>query len=509
MVNATGISFSGLASGLDTSAIISQLVALERIPIQMLEGQKAAKQTKLDKLDDFAELVKSLQTAAETVSTSDDFYAWTVNNSDEKVATITATGGAASGSHSLEALSLASVDRWAFDAVSDPDVDLASADGQQLVFDIDSTSYSLTVSASSSSLNNIAKAIEDMAGDVVTADVVNTGTESNPQYRLVLASKESGEDNRITSIVTDIPGLGITYSAPDANGDPTSSSNLTVGANAQAMIDGLLYERASNDFSDVYDGIEINLLSTTETDSPIIFSINADKEGIRDNVTEFLDAYNKVVEFINMQSKFTASDEDGEAGESGALFGDSILTSVRTNVNRALFDIDPDVVAADTLGFSTLSLIGISADNDGKLTLDSTIFDEKLSDNLDLLADLFIDTDGFDNGGAEPNTDEFFQDQTADSGLAASLAREIERMFGSFQGPIDPDTGDRIQVDALFDLKEDTIRIQMDRISDQVEAMERRLDSFEKNLIMRYARLETVMAGLNAQGAALNSIFSS
>jgi flagellar hook-associated protein 2 len=508
MVNSTGISFSGLASGLDTSAIIAQLVALERIPIQMLENQKAKEQSKLDKLDAFGTLVKSLKTAAEKVSTTDEFYAWTVNNSDAKIATIGATGGAQAGIHSLEALSLASVDRWAFDAVTDPNADLASADGEQLVFDIGSTQYSLTVNAASSSLNDIATAIDSMAGDVVTTDVVNTGTASNPQYRLVLASKDSGEDTRITSIVTDIAGLGITYSAPDASGNATSSNNLTVGANAQAMIDGLLYERSSNDFSDVYAGIEINLLSTTAANTPITFSVDPDKDGIRDNVDGFLTAYNAVIDFINQQSSFTPSDEDGEAGTSGALFGDSILRSVRSNVNRALFDIDPTVIAADIEGYSTLSLVGIKADNDGKLSLDSTVFDEKLSTNLELLADLFVDTDGFDNGGADPNTDAFYQDQTADSGLAASLAREIDRMFGTFEGPVDPNTGNRIPVNAMFDLKEDTIRNQMDRISDQVSTMERRLESFETNLVMRYARLESLMAGLNAQGSVLNSIFS-
>ncbi len=504
MVNSTGISFSGLASGLDTQAIIQQLVSLERIPIQLIEQKKAAEQDKLDKLDEFGTKVKALKTAAETLSTVDDFFAWKVDNTDSSVATINATGGAQAGSHSLEVLKLASVDRWAFDAVSDPDTDLASADGQQLTFDIGTTSYSLTVNASSSSLNNLASAIEDMAGDVVNAEVVNTGTSTSPQYRLVLSSKDSGEDNRIANIATDIAGLSITYSAPDANGDPTSANNLTVGNNAQAIIDDLQFERSSNDFSDVFTGLEINLLSTTPANTPITFTVDSDKEAIRENIDTFISAYNDVVGFINTQSTYTPSETEGEAGTTGALFGDSILSTVRANIDRALFNVDPTVVSNDTQGYSTLSLIGIKQGNDGTLSIDSTVFDEKLANDVDLFGDLFVDSDGFDNGGADPNTSAYYEDTTADSGLAASLVREIDRMFGTYEGDIDPNTGERVSLDALFDLKESTIRSSMSRFDDQIATMEQRLEGFRRNLVLRFSRLEELMGALNAQGAALS-----
>ncbi|MFQ5506994.1 MAG: flagellar cap protein FliD N-terminal domain-containing protein, partial [Planctomycetota bacterium] len=60
MVSGNGISFSGLASGLDTQAIVQQLVALERIPITLVETQKREEQDKLNKVDALADLVKAL-----------------------------------------------------------------------------------------------------------------------------------------------------------------------------------------------------------------------------------------------------------------------------------------------------------------------------------------------------------------------------------------------------------------------------------------------------------------
>lgn len=503
MVNSNGISFSGLASGLDTRSIINQLVALERIPIRLIESKREGAQKRLDRIGTLEELVKSLQSAAETLSSGSNFFAFTVNNTDESVATITASGTALPGSHTLDVTRVASTDRWAFDAVADPDLDLASADGEQITFDVGTTSYSLVVNQSNSSLNNLAAAINTMAGDDVTASVVNTGTESNPQYRLVLASDESGEDLRITNIATDIAGLSIAYSPPDGNGDATSASNITVGNNALVVIDGLAVERASNDLSDVFEGIQIQLLSATGG-TPITFSVDPDREAIRGNLDSFVSAYNAVIDFVNKESTFTPSeDEDDPVGTSGVLFGDSLLTSVTRNIRRALFDIDLNDILNDTAGFSTLSLIGITTTNDGKLEIDDTVLDAKMSEDLELFADLFVDSDGFDNGGAPPNTPGFYEDQTADSGLAALLVREIDRMFGSFEGPVDPLTGEPMQLDALFDLKEDTLRADIDGFNDQIESMERRLDAFERNLVLRFARLEELMSSLNAQGATL------
>ncbi|MDA1263457.1 MAG: flagellar filament capping protein FliD [Planctomycetota bacterium] len=508
MVNSSGISFSGLASGLDTQAIVKQLLALERIPIQLLETKKQTAQKKLDKLGDFGAKLKDLQSKADNLATTDGFYAWAVQSSDPSVATINATGGAQSGVHTLEVLELAAVDRWAFDAVIDPSTDLATADGQQLVFEVGTTQYSLTINQSQSSLNEIASAIEDMVGDDVNAEVINAGTAGNPKYRLVLSSGQPGEDNRIANIVTDIPGLGLTYTPPDANGDPTSANNLTVGSNALVLVDDLPVERTTNDLSDVFEGLEINLLSTTEVGQPITFSIDPDKESMRENIDAFISSYNDVLGFINTQSSFTPAEEDGEAGTAGELFGDPILSRVRSTLNRALFYANVEDVANDTQGYSTLSLVGIKQGNDGTLSIDETRFDEKIAENIHLFADLFVDSDGFDNGDAEPNTEEFYTDTTADSGLAATLSREIDRMFGTYDGPIDSDTGDHIVLDALFDLKEDTIRDSMKRFDSQIETMERRLEGFERNLVLRFARLEELMAALNAQGAALSNAFA-
>ncbi|MBL4770062.1 MAG: flagellar filament capping protein FliD [Planctomycetes bacterium] len=497
MVNGTGISIGGLGSGLDTQAIVAQLVALERLPIQQLEIDRDITQDKVDKLGIFKNLVTQLQDKAEELGSLAGFLNLAITGGDENVATVSAGESALQGSHSLDVQRLASIDRWAFDGVVDSTADLATVDGQSVSFTVGTTVYDITVNADDSSLIEIASQINTAAGDEVTASVVNTGTESNPSFQLVMASKASGEEGRIFGISTTIDGLNIDGTAPDANGDATSASNITVGNNALATIDGLAIERSSNDFSDVIDGVNIDLVGLGAS----TFGVEPDKEAMRDSMNEFLSAYNDVISFIGEQNTFVPAANDDEDPEVGALFGDTSLRTVKQTLTNSLFNIPIADVISDVNGYSTLSLVGITQDSDGKLTLDNTKFDAKISEDIGLLADLFVDTDGFiRDPNAVGNTAEYFVDTTEDSGLLNTLVRNIDQLVGRLD---DGDSG--INVQGIFDLRKSTFEDKIKRIGNRIQAKETALVAFREDLVMRYARLESLMGGLNAQGMALTA----
>ena len=490
------ISFGGLASGLDTNAIINSLVQVERFPINQLEANKSLAQSKLDLIGTLKGHLKSLQEKAHKLSNLSDFLAFKVSASQEGVANFSVNGNALPGSHTLKVLSTAQADRWAFDSVSDPDAALASVDGEQLSFTVGSTQYDIAVTAGESSLNQIASQINDLAGDDVTASVVNTGAGTDT-YQLVLSAKDTGEDGRITGIVTDIAGLSIDGTGPDAEGVAQSANNITVGANAVALIDGLTIERADNSFNGVIPGVDIDAISS-DPNVEIQFTVEADGDSVKEQMTEFIDAYNEVMEFINKQNTFDTDD-----GVGGDLFGDSVLNATRRAIRDALFNVDLTTVQNDTTGFATLGLIGIESNNDGTLKLDETKFDEKLSENMEALADLFVDSDGFDNGGAADNTPGFYTDTTSDSGLAAVLDRAIDRLFD----PIEVADGEYI--DALFDAKTGTIQDSMKRYDSEIERLERYVKIFEDQQRKRFSALEELIGQLNAQGSSLLSVLGS
>lgn len=479
-----GITFSGLASGLDTSSIISQLVSLERIPIQQLESRSASASQRIDLIGTLKGNVEALRDKADELSSLSGFLSYGVEASQEGVANFTSTEGAIAGSHSLDILQLAAADRFAFQAVSDPDI--AQGNGT-ISFSVSGNDYS--VDASGLTLNEIAAAINTEAGEDVSASVVNTGTELAPQFRLVVASNQTGEDFAITGLQSTVGGLGV-------NGAAGSADNIAVAANAIALVDGLQVERSDNTFDGVVEGVSFEALAVTDGDA-IQFSVSSDIEAVRTGVQEFVDAYNEVIDFINGQSQFTEDE-----GASGPLFGDSILRTVRSTIRDTLFNVDIDSVVADTEGYSTLNLVGISLEQDGRLTLDESTFDEKLAGNIDALADLFIDRDGFDNGDAEENTIEFYTDTTADTGLFDDLSRALDQILK------DRGDGNGGTVKSIFSARTERLNETISGYNDQIERKERQIESFEESLVRRYAALEELLGALNAQGATINNFFS-
>ena len=379
MVSSSGISFSGLGSGLDTSAIVAQLVAIERIPINTIESRRSEEQSRLDLVGQLGDLVMNLQSSAEALSTPEEFFAYSSTISDESVATVTTDSNAQPGTHVLDVQRLAATDRWAFDSVSSRDTNLASGEGEQISFKVGTTDYSLTLNPDDSSLDSIAGQLEELAGDTISASVVNTGTEASPSFQLVVASKVSGEEGRLTDIFSNVgaaagggEGLNINYSAPGANGEPQSDNNITVGNDALAEINGLLIRRSTNSFTEVLEGVTIDLRAQNQ-DGPVTIAIDSDREEVRGRIDAFISSYNEVIDFIDTQSTFTPStDEDDNGGTTGGLFGDSIVSSVRRSIQNALFNVDIDSTINDSEGFSTLNLVGIEQDREAPL---SVLFD--------------------------------------------------------------------------------------------------------------------------------------
>ena len=495
-ISSSGISFSGLASGIDSGKLIEQLVALESIPIKQLEAKKAEYQAKLSAVGTLKGLVKELQKKAEGLATKADFLSFRTSVSQEGFVEASATGSATPGSHSVTVNALATIDRWTFDAVADQTVDLATVDGQKISFTVDGTSYDVPVTAAESSLEDIAAAVNSVAGEKVAASVVNVGTSSSPSYQLVLTSKSSGQDNRISGITNTIAGLTIDATGPNGLGVAQSANNISVGNNAEAVIDGLTVTRETNEFTDVVTGLSLTL-QAADPATTLSISVEADTGAIKSKVKEFVETFNKLVDFVNAQNSYNQ-----DTGPGGKLFGDPILRDVLGQVRAALFNVPTSVVQADTEGYSTLQLVGIKTQSDGKLQIDSAILDDKLEENLELFADLFIDSDGFDNGGAAENTPAYYTDTTEDSGLADTLDRAIDKMLKTYTGP----NGNTFK--GLFDARAQTYNDNVTRLLKDIDAKELHVEKFHEGLVLKFAKLEEVMGGLQAQGASLQAALS-
>ena len=80
------ITFSGLATGIDTSSIVSQLMALERAPEQILTTQKTKMQNQVSAYNQLSSALTSLQSLMVGMNTADTFAAKTASVADSTVA---------------------------------------------------------------------------------------------------------------------------------------------------------------------------------------------------------------------------------------------------------------------------------------------------------------------------------------------------------------------------------------------------------------------------------------
>ena len=106
-------SFGGLATGLDTAAIIAQLIAVERAPQTRLAQKQQVEEARTQALRDITTRISNLSTA---IASLGDLATWgdvqSVDSSDPSRLGVVRTAGAAPGAYQVEVSQLARANRW-------------------------------------------------------------------------------------------------------------------------------------------------------------------------------------------------------------------------------------------------------------------------------------------------------------------------------------------------------------------------------------------------------------
>ncbi|MBW2056224.1 MAG: flagellar filament capping protein FliD [Deltaproteobacteria bacterium] len=187
---------SGLASGINWTDIISQLMEIERRPITLLESRKSDYQEKLSAWQTINTRLLSLKSEADSLKTASDFLAKTASSSDEDILTVSATSSAVAGSYSVTVNRLAQSHKIGSQGWEDEDSTAVASSSGTFTFSVGSgDSVEISVD-STTTLLDLRDAINGADGGL-TATILNDGSATNP-YRLVLTADESGEENAIT-----------------------------------------------------------------------------------------------------------------------------------------------------------------------------------------------------------------------------------------------------------------------------------------------------------------------
>ena len=324
------VSLPGLASGLDSAALIAQLLALDAKSQTLIKNKAIVATTSVSALQGLNTQVATLGTLATSTAKAGglDFYAAT--STSTKV-TATASAGASNGTLDIVVGKLAQ-------AQSGVTAAMTAFSGTAITI-VGSTGTATSITSASTSLDDVVTAINASAAGV-TATKVASGTDAGGvvQYRLQLSGKETGAAGEFTvyagtpaevtagtaADVLDQPGSAMLRIAQDA------SVTLFAGTAAQQVITS-----TTNTFADLLPGVSVTVSGVST--EPVTIGVTRDTAKTREAAAALITSVNATLAYIQIRTVSTAStDAEGKPVLSGGAFtGDGTTRDVSKNVLQA------------------------------------------------------------------------------------------------------------------------------------------------------------------------------
>lgn len=336
-------------SSTDVQSIAYQFVQADRAAQDKLfAGRKSTYEAKLKAYNSISSKVNELKTALNDLSKSKQFEAYSVTQSAEGYAKITAGANTASGQYQINIDQLATAHQVALNFSSETapitrtgTLTLGVGTGD------DAKSFTLDMStlkegATLSDLRDAINKASDNPG--VRATLVRSGD----SVKLLVSSEETGSSNTLTLSASD-------------NAEMTNAINsMTVVSTAQdakIRLGGTLeLTSATNKFENVIDGLTIDITKTHEPGEVLTFTVGQDLDATKEQLQKLVDGYNAVVNTVSSQN------------DSKTLSGDSTTRMLLSQMRSEL-------------GQFNLYQLGLEYDRSGKLSLNSSKLENFLQEN--------------------------------------------------------------------------------------------------------------------------------
>jgi flagellar hook-associated protein 2 len=335
------ITSAGIGSGLDVNSIVSQLMSIERQPLDALLTKQSGLNTKISALGNLKSLVATLQTSASGLGTASNFTVLNGTVADSSIASTTVDSTkASSGSYSLNVGQLAQAQI------------LNTAQAPGIV------AGTLSISVGS----GLAKSVAVGASDSLTTirDTINADATLKTQIkasvvdnRLVLESLSSGASNTIS--VAGSTGLSAF--------DTVNLAPARAAQDAKFTLNGISVQRSTNAVSDALTGVTLNLTKIS-SGTPTTLTVGTDSSILVTAAQKFVTAFNAVNASIRSLTAYDATTK-----VAGTLNGDSATGSVQDQLRRALNSTPASLKGGAD---EQLSKLGIGTATDGSLTIDAT-----------------------------------------------------------------------------------------------------------------------------------------
>lgn len=450
------LNIGGLASGLDTNSIVTQLMAIERQPRTKLDAKAALITARQGVLQDFQTRLRAVETAARDLRSVGLWsQTQTVTSGDPTRVGATLGAGAGVGGYQVEVSQLANAAQRTYSFATPASDGAITIDG-----------HDTTVRAGAT-IDEVAAAINSDASATVYAAATDSGT-------LVLSARRTGDT-----------GTGF-IALSDATGALTEqTAKAKQGRDALFTVDGVAGSSSSNEATNAIAGVRLSLRGVTTTTGPITVTVGApaaDPAAIKQKLQAFVDVYNSTVDAIRAKLDERSVPNATTAADrlKGLFNGDTVLSGILSSMRQAIYE----PLRGFPAGMDSLSDLGVSTGSAsatvsrdalaGKLTLDAATLDRALATNPSGVRGLLA---GVDNAGG--------------------WARAFERVVHAADT-----TG------GLIDTRIVGGDSELKRLQASMAAMDQRLALREQTLRAQFTAMETALSQSQSQGQWLSGQLS-
>ena len=468
------------STNLDVNSIVSQLMTVERQPIDKIQANEVSYQAQLTSYGLVKSALSGFETAVSGLNNTTKFQSLKATSSDDTAFSASATSIATAGTYSLEVTSLAKAQNLMTGGSATTTNAIGAGSDTTVTFDFGTIggglftaydpatktggtyggaaftgngkgAYSITINSGNNTLEGIRDAING-AKVGVTAAIVNDGDATAP-YRLVLTSGSLGASNSMRVTVSGDAAIQNLLAH-----NPAGTQNLAevvTAKNANLKVNGVSVSKDSNSVSDVIHGVTLNLLK--ETTAPVTLTVANDTSAISTSVSSLVKAYNDMAGVLKTETSYNAAAKKG-----AALQGDATIR----NLQAQMRNIMGSAVSGTSGALNTLSDIGLSFQRDGTLALDQAKLDKAMKSNFADISVLFSS-----DNGALTKLDAFTTSALASDGALANRTSGIGKTIAD-----------------------------MDK---RIASMETRLLSVEQHYRTQFTTLDSMLSSMNATSTYL------
>ncbi len=437
------IQVTGLASGLDTAKIVSQMMDIQKRPVTTLQNQQKILNARNAQLTSIQQLLRKVNDDALGLL-DPRVYRGTqkATSSDATRVAASTTSGAGVGGYQVSVGQLANAAQRAFSFTSPTSDGAITIDGHD------------TNVKAGASVYDLADAINADQSATVYAAATDTGT-------LVFSSRATGDTGPSFLQVSGADGV-LTEQTDRAKR----------GQNATYTVDGVPGVSSSNTVAGAIPGVTLTLTGVTSTSGPVTINVGApaaDASKVEGAINQFITDYNSALSAMQTQlsQKPTSSDPT-----QGSLYGDTQLKSLLSSMRSMM------IKSGDGLATGMANMLDIGVSTGAASTGGPTA--SELAGNLTLNVSTL---------------------ETALKSNPAGLQKMVGSWANNMASAINPHSGHGGTIEAR--LSGDSRQVAS--LTRRIGTMQSALDDKQQQLTKQFAMLEAALSGNQSTSSWLTS----